>query len=144
MVRQIQNFVDASWSNEKMLKCLSECSLDGIEILKGERPVELLRGKNMLRIMVKENGLEQIWILQGGLNRQSIPELVSNWQASRDRPSALRCTVDLNEVTSIDKNGEEVLSMMIHAGAKFVANGLYTRHLLEALRARIANREYPA
>ena len=98
----------------------------------------------MLRIMVKENGLEQIWILQGGLNRQSIPELVSNWRASRDRPSALHCTVDLNEVTSIDKSGEEVLSMMIHAGAEFAATGLYTRHLLEALRARIANREYPA
>lgn len=98
----------------------------------------------MLRITVKENGLEQTWILQGRLNRQSIPELVSNWRASRDRPSALHCTVDLNEVISIDKSGEEVLAMMIHAGAEFAATGLYTRHLLEALRARIANREYPA
>ena len=47
--------------------------------------------------------------------------------------------VDLNEITVIDKSGEEVLSMMICDGATFVATGLYTRHLLKALRERTAN-----
>jgi hypothetical protein len=47
------------------------------------------------------------------------------------------CIVDLNEVTSIDKEGEQAILMMIRDGAKFVATGLYTKHLLESLSARI-------
>jgi hypothetical protein len=43
-------------------------------------------------------------------------------------------------VTFIDRDGEQVLSMMIEEGATFVANGLYTKHLLESLSARVASR----
>ena len=90
----------------------------------------------MLRITVKESAAEQRWILQGRLTRNSVPELVSNWQAARDRPSSCNQVVDLNEVTVIDKSGEEVLSMMIDEGARFVASGLYTKHLLQTLHER--------
>ena len=90
--------------------------------------------KGMLRITVKEIAAEQRWVLQGRLTKNSVPELVSNWQAARDRPSACNRVVDLNEVTVIDKSGEEVLSMMIDEGARFVASGLYTKHLLQTLQ----------
>jgi hypothetical protein len=90
----------------------------------------------MLRITVKEKASEQRWTLQGRLTKECIAELVSNWQAARSRPSAGNRIVDLNEITVIDKSGEEVLSMMIGEGATLVATGLYTRHLLEALRGR--------
>jgi hypothetical protein len=90
----------------------------------------------MLRITVKEIANEQRWVLQGRLTKDSVPELVSNWQAARDRPSACDRVVDLNEVTVIDKSGEEVLSMMIGEGARFVASGLYTKHLLQTLHER--------
>jgi anti-anti-sigma regulatory factor len=90
----------------------------------------------MLRITVKEIAAEQRWILQGRLTKNSVPELVSNWQAARDRSSSSKCIVDLNEVTVIDKSGEEVLSMMIDEGARFVASGLYTKHLLQSLLER--------
>jgi anti-anti-sigma regulatory factor len=87
----------------------------------------------MLRITVKEIATEQRWVLQGRLTKNSAPELVSNWQAARDRPSPCNRIVDLNDVTVIDKSGEEVLSMMIDEGARFVASGLYTKHLLQLL-----------
>jgi hypothetical protein len=90
----------------------------------------------MLRITVKEGSSGQRWILQGRLTKSSVAELVSNWQAAGDGQAKENRVVDLNEVTAIDKSGEEVLSMMIGEGTKFVANGLYTRHLLEALHAR--------
>jgi ABC-type transporter Mla MlaB component len=93
----------------------------------------------MLRITVKENALEQRWILEGRLTERSAVDLVANWRSCRDRPSTQIRIVDLNDVTSIDKSGEEVLLMMIRDGAEFVATGLYTRHLLEALKARITN-----
>ena len=93
----------------------------------------------MLRITVKESGSEQRWILQGRLTKECVAELISNWQAARSRTSVGNRIVDLNEITVIDKSGEEVLSMMICEGAIFVATGLYTRHLLEALHGRTGN-----
>jgi hypothetical protein len=94
----------------------------------------------MLRITVTETASEQRWVLQGRLTGLSIDELIANWRAHRDRPACQNCIVDLNEVTLIDKDGEQALLMMIRDGAKFVANGLYTKHLLESLSAPIANR----
>jgi hypothetical protein len=93
----------------------------------------------MLRITVKERASEQRWILQGRLTKECIDELVSSWRVARSGLSAGKRIVDLNEITVIDKSGEEVLSMMISEGVKFVATGLYTKHLLEALHTRTGN-----
>jgi hypothetical protein len=89
----------------------------------------------MLRITVTENALEERWILQGQLTKQSIAELVSSWRTSTAQPSTRPRVVDLNGVTSIDKSGEEALSMMVDDGATFVASGVYTKHLLDQLQA---------
>jgi ABC-type transporter Mla MlaB component len=93
----------------------------------------------MLRITIKEKNSEQRWTLQGRLTKECVAELILNWSAARSRPSAGTRIVDLNEITVIDKSGEEVLSMMIGEGTKFVATGLYTKHLLDALHTRIGN-----
>jgi hypothetical protein len=93
----------------------------------------------MLRITVKEKGPEQRWTLQGRLTKECIAELVSNWREACISQSPGNRIVDLNEITVIDKSGEEALSMMIGDGATFVATGLYRRHLLEALRERTVN-----
>ena len=92
--------------------------------------------QTMLRITVKEIAAEQRWVLHGRLTKTSVPELLSNWRAAGDRSSSCKRVVDLNEVTVIDKSGEEVLSMMIDEGARFVASGLYTKHLLQTLLER--------
>jgi hypothetical protein len=93
---------------------------------------------NMLRITVTENESEQRWVLQGRLTGSFLEELTASWCATRDRPPTQSRTVDLNEVTCIDKDGEQVLLMMIRDGAKFVASGLYTKHLLESLSKNTA------
>jgi len=95
----------------------------------------------MLRITVTEGASEQRWVLQGRLTGSSVEELTTNWRTNRqDRQPAQSCIVDLNEITSIDKVGEQVLLMMIRDGAKFVATGLYTKHLLESLLAEVESR----
>src|SRR5579863_3961086 len=99
---------------------------------------QICRENNMLRITVEENGLAERWTLEGHLTENSIVELVSNWRASRTGRAAQPCVVDLNEVTSIDKSGEEALLMMIRDGADIIASGLYTKHRLEALKIREA------
>jgi hypothetical protein len=98
----------------------------------------------MLRITVTEGASEQRWVLQGRLTARSIEELTANWRINRQNRSPTEsCIVDLNQITSIDKDGEQVLLMMIRDGAKFVATGLYTKHLLESLSAEVANRSDP-
>lgn len=97
----------------------------------------------MLRITMVENASEQRWILQGRLTCHSIDELVASWSAHRDRPPTQSCIVDLNEVTSIDKDGEQIIQMMIRDGAKFVATGLYTRRLLESLLGPASSKVEP-
>ena len=95
----------------------------------------------MLRITVTEGASEQRWVLQGRLTGCSVEELTANWRTNRkDRSPTQSCIVDLNEITSIDKDGEQVLLMMIRDGAKFVATGVYTKHLLESLHAEVASR----
>ncbi len=95
----------------------------------------------MLRITVTENALEEKWILQGRLTKFSVAELISSWRASTDHLPGRRRIVDLNEVTSIDKSGEEALLMMVRCGATVVADGVYTKHLIEELQARGAAQE---
>jgi hypothetical protein len=94
----------------------------------------------MLRITVVENALEDRWTLQGTLTKGSVDELLSSWRAS-PCPSDRRRIVNLDKVTSIDKSGEEALSIIMRDGATVVASGVYTRHLLEELRARRASFE---
>ncbi len=95
----------------------------------------------MLRITVTEGASEQRWVLQGRLTGGSVEELTANWRANRrDRPPTEICIVDLNEITSIDKDGEQVLLMMMRDGAKFLATGLYTKHLLKSLSADVESR----
>ena len=83
-----------------------------------------------------ENDSEQRWVLHGRLTGEFIEELTTNWRANRDSLSTRNLVVDLNGVTGIDKDGEQVLMMMIRDGAKFVATGVYTKHLLESLQSK--------
>ena len=96
----------------------------------------------MLRITVVENASEDQWTLQGTLTKGSVPELLSSWRASACS-SGRRRVVNLDKVTSIDKSGEEVLSMIMREGATVVASGVYTSHLLDELRTRRASPEDP-
>lgn len=91
----------------------------------------------MLRITVVEGASEEKWVLQGQLTKEFVSELIVNWKQSYNHSACQKRLVDLCDVTSIDKSGVQILSMMIHDGATFIATGLYTRHLLEDLNADV-------
>ena len=90
----------------------------------------------MLRITVVENPEGEKWILQGQLTGEFATELSTTWRSSLDRSRNRLRIVDLSEVTSIDRNGEEILRNMIRQGARCLATGIYTKHLLEELQTR--------
>jgi hypothetical protein len=116
--------VQAAKGSEESPSGTGGCSKEGIE--------------KMLRITVVESAVEDRWILQGTLTKGSVPELLSSWRASMACPSGRRRIVNLDKVTSIDKSGEEALSMIMREGATVVGSGVYTSHLLDELRARKA------
>jgi len=93
----------------------------------------------MLRITMTEDSSEQRWVLQGRMTSSFLEDLTESWRVSQGRLPAQNRVVDLDEVTCIDKDGEQVLLMMMRDGAKFVASGLYTKHLLESLAKIDAN-----
>jgi hypothetical protein len=91
----------------------------------------------VLRITVTNSPEEQRWSLQGQLVGQWAAELRSTWRKAQVEGDTRKCIVELTEVTSIDRNGEEVLlEIMSHRG-EFVASDVYTKHLLQNLRSEL-------
>jgi anti-anti-sigma regulatory factor len=88
----------------------------------------------MLRITITETQTENRWILQGHLVGPWVAELRRQWKKHRARTDQ-KCFVDLNDVTFIDKSGERLLRAICKRGAELAASGLYTRHLLEKVKA---------
>jgi hypothetical protein len=64
-----------------------------------------------------------------------VGELKTCWK-NRHRPQNGRtCTVDLSGVTFIDDSGLRLLRAMSKEGTQFIATGIYTKHVLEQLKA---------
>src|SRR5258708_28906353 len=80
---------------------------------------------------------EQRWSLQGQLVGQWAAELQSTWREAHVGGDTRKCIVELIEVTSIDRNGEAVLAEIMSHGAEFIASDVYTKHLLQNLRAEL-------
>ena len=88
----------------------------------------------MLKITVTETQTENRWILHGRLVGPWVRELRTCWKKKHRTESGQRCVVDLNDVTFIDKSGERLLRAMSKKGAELVANGMYTKHVLEKVK----------
>jgi hypothetical protein len=80
---------------------------------------------------------EQRWSLQGQLVGQWATELRSTWRKAQIVGDTRKCIVELIEVTSIDRNGEEALSEIMSHGGEFIASDVYTKHLLRNLRSEL-------
>jgi hypothetical protein len=95
------------------------------------------QGRVVLKVTITDLPDEQRWSLQGLLVGQWAAELQSTWREARQGGDTRRCIVELTEVTSIDRNGEAVLSEIMSQGAEFIASDVYTKHLLRKLRSEL-------
>jgi hypothetical protein len=91
----------------------------------------------VLKITMTNSPEEQRWSLQGQLVGQWAAELMSTWRKAHVVGDSRKCIVELIEVTSIDRNGEEALSEIMSHGGEFVASDVYTKHLLQNLRSEL-------
>jgi len=80
---------------------------------------------------------EQRWSLQGQLVGDWAAELKLRWREAREARDTRKCIVELIEVTSVDRNGEAVLTELMGQGVEFVASDVYTKHLLQNLGSEL-------
>ena len=90
----------------------------------------------MLKISFSETPAEERWILHGLLTDPWVQEFRACWQKNHRTEVRRDCIVDLNEVTFIDKCGEQLLCLLAKEGAKFTSSGTYTKHIIEHLNVR--------
>jgi len=87
----------------------------------------------MLRTMITETPFEQKWVLQGRLCRQWAADLKERWDSMRSTREGRKCTIDLEDVISVDSEGENILLEMAAEGAALFASRAYMKHILESL-----------
>ena len=87
----------------------------------------------MLRTMITDTPFEQKWVLQGRLCSRWAADLKERWESTRGTREGRKCTIDLEDVISVDAAGEEVLLEMATEGAALVARRVYMKYILESL-----------
>jgi hypothetical protein len=90
----------------------------------------------MLKVTITETRDERRLVLEGTLVQPWIAELETVWSAVSDGLPARRLMVDLNDVTTISKEGQDTLFEMMRHGARFSCGGVLTRYLLEQLAVK--------
>jgi hypothetical protein len=83
----------------------------------------------MLKITRTETPAEEKWILQGRLVGLWVSELRRTWKETHRTDDNLKCIVDLNEVTSIDRKGERLLQTAEAELSKVVGWCLHCDHV---------------
>ena len=95
----------------------------------------------MLRTMITDTPFEQKWILQGRLCCQWAADLKEKWESSRSTREGRKCTIDLEDVTSVDTRGEAVLlEMVTERGGAFRLSRAYMKHIVESLNGLTLSR----
>jgi anti-anti-sigma regulatory factor len=84
--------------------------------------------------MITETPFEQKWVLQGRLSDQWAADLKERWESARSTRNGRKCTIDLEDVISVDTQGERVLLEMLTEGAALFATRAYMKHILESLQ----------
>ncbi len=84
--------------------------------------------------MITEAPFEQQWTLQGRLCGQWAADLKAMWEETRSARAGRKCTVNLEDVTSVDQTGETALLEMAMEGARLIASRAYMKSILEGLK----------
>lgn len=90
----------------------------------------------MLKIQTIDSINEVRIVLYGKLFEPWVTELRTLWLDRQRTLENRKFTVDLREITAMDRNGMELLSRMFKEGAKFLTADVMTKHLVDSFRKR--------
>jgi len=101
--------------------------------VKCSRDIRTKAGKLMMKIQMCQTDGEVILQVEGRLAGAFVPELESCWQAARANHPDRKISVDLKNVTCVDRGGRYLLQLMHRTGVPFLRAGLATRDILEQI-----------
>jgi hypothetical protein len=90
----------------------------------------------MLKITMTKTSTEERWILHGRLAGPWVRELQAVWRNTHRTDEQQRCLFDLNDLTFVDKGGEQLLRALANEGVQFEASGIYLREVVKQLKGK--------
>jgi anti-anti-sigma regulatory factor len=87
----------------------------------------------MMKIEVQEAGERLILQVEGRLAGACVPELENCWQVARSGHPNRKISVDLKNVTCVDRAGRRLLQSMYRNGVPFLRAGLAVQDILEQI-----------
>jgi ABC-type transporter Mla MlaB component len=90
----------------------------------------------MLRIETDQTDGQLTFRVAGRLGEPCVAALEQCWQAGRSRSPAGKLSVDLSDVTSIDKAGWRLLRLMHREGVVVSGKALTTQTILDELTCK--------
>jgi anti-anti-sigma regulatory factor len=87
----------------------------------------------MMKIEIQEAGDQVILQVEGRLAGPFATELENCWQATRAAQPGRKISVDLKNVTCVDRAGRYLLQMMHRHGVPFLRAGLAVQDILEQI-----------
>ena len=90
----------------------------------------------MLKITTIQSEGRRKLVLEGQLIEPWVTEFKKVWQEAIQSPNGQCLVVDLEEVTVISSQAENVLLEIRRAGAQFVGGGILNRHLVSEINRK--------
>ncbi len=84
----------------------------------------------MLRVTIQQDAIELRLFLEGRLAGPWVQEVELCWQRARSAIQGKTVIVDLSAVDYVDDDGERLLTVLHEHGAKLIACGPLTKHLV--------------
>jgi len=85
----------------------------------------------MMKIQMQELDDQLILQVEGRLAGAFVPELEQCWHAAREKQPSRKVSVDLKNVTCVDRTGRYLLQLMHSNGVGFLRAGLAIQDILE-------------
>jgi hypothetical protein len=95
----------------------------------------------MFRISVVETRGQRRLILEGKLMSPWTADVERSWRAAQEQLQGRELVIDLNNVTLISPDGENILFGMMKDGARFSTGDVFTKHVLKRLARRCRSDE---
>ena len=93
----------------------------------------------MLKISIVETRKERRLVLDGSLIAPWTAELQSAYDRARTDLNGRELVINLDDVTTIRKEGEEVLISLMNKGIKIRCRGVFTKLMVRELARRARN-----
>jgi anti-anti-sigma regulatory factor len=87
----------------------------------------------MLKISVFDRRTQRQLVVEGQLIAPWVSEVLRATKGALERLDGRELVIDLNNVTLISAQGEEVLLQLLKEGVRFRCSGVYVKHVLTRL-----------